>query len=224
MSDPGPRFNIDIPRDGAPIEELALEGAHVRLEPLRAEHLDALLAAAQSDTETFPFTYVYQDRAGMQGWLEEALGSAQRGLALPYATVDRRDGAVVGSTRFWNFEFWSWRGGSPRAARNPDAAEIGWTWLAPRAQRTPINTEAKLLMLQHAFERWKVFRMTLKTDARNQRSRNAIQRLGAKFDGVLRAHSSASDGGIRDTANFSMLREEWPEAKARLLERLQPKK
>ena len=98
--------------------------------------------------------------------------------------------------------------------------EIGWTWLAAAAQRTPINTEAKLLMLTHAFETWRVHAVKLNTDARNARSRAAIERIGARFDGVLRAHRPASDGGIRDTAAFSLLEAEWPAAKRHLLARL----
>ena len=102
----------------------------------------------------------------------------------------------------------------------PDAVEIGWTWLAADVQRTPVNTEAKLLMLTHAFERWRVHRVSLLTDARNERSRRAILRLGAHFDGVLRTARPASDGGIRDTAAFSILEKEWPMIKMQLQSRL----
>jgi N-acetyltransferase len=102
----------------------------------------------------------------------------------------------------------------------PDAAEIGWTWLAPEAQRTAVNTSAKLLMLEYAFEVWHVRRVTLKTDARNERSRNAISRIGAHFEGILRAHVPAADGGIRDSAMFSILDSEWADVKARLEVRL----
>ena len=207
--------------DGAPVAEVTLEGRHVRLEPLRQHHLDPLIAAATHPTETFRYTTVPADRAGMQRWLDEASAAAARGTALPFATVDRRDGAVVGSTRFGNLDFWTWPDGvARRPARNPDGAEIGWTWLAPRSQRTAINTEAKLLMLGHAFEQWRVWRVTLKTDARNQRSRDAIARLGCALDGVLRAWQLASDGGPRDTAIFSLLAGEWPAAKQKLQERL----
>ncbi len=209
-------MSIDIPRDGAPVSEVTLSGAHVRLEPLRETHFEALLAAAQHETETFPFTFVPRTRDALRGWLDEALDQSGRGVALPFATIDARDNQLVGSTRFGNLEFWKWPNASARAPRNPDAVEIGWTWLAPRAQRSAINSEAKLLMLTHAFEQWKVCRVTLKTDARNQRSRNAIARIGGQFDGVLRAHMPASDGGIRDTAFFSLLDREWPENKARL--------
>jgi RimJ/RimL family protein N-acetyltransferase len=127
-------------------------------------------------------------------------------------------GRVVGSTRYLNVEFWAWPAGNPlqRGAGLPDVVEIGATWLAPAAQRTPINTEAKLLMLTHAFEVWRVHRVSLMTDARNMRSRTAILRLGAKVDGVIRAARVAVDGVIRDTAAFSIVESEWPSVKAGL--------
>jgi RimJ/RimL family protein N-acetyltransferase len=136
--------------------------------------------------------------------------------------VDRATGRLVGSTRFLNIEFWTWPEGNAhqRGVERPDAVEIGATWLAAETQRTPINTEAKLLMLGHAFDRWRVHRVSLMTDARNERSRNAIMRLGARFDGVLRAARPASDGAIRDTAAFSILESEWPAIRAKLQARL----
>ncbi|HYM66201.1 MAG TPA: GNAT family protein, partial [Patescibacteria group bacterium] len=142
--------------------------------------------------------------------------------SLPFATVDRASGRVAGSTRFLNIEFWTWPPDNrhQRGPERPDAVEIGATWLAASAQRTPINTEAKLLMLTHAFDHWRVHRVSLMTDARNQRSRQAILRLGAGFDGVLRAARPASDGAIRDTAAFSILEAEWPAVRANLEARL----
>jgi RimJ/RimL family protein N-acetyltransferase len=141
---------------------------------------------------------------------------------LPFATVQRSSGAVVGSTRFWSLEFWPWPENHPlrRPPGVPDAVEIGYTWLAPEVQRTALNTEAKLLMLTHAFEQWAVHRVSLRTDVRNARSRAAIERLGARLDGVLRAASPAMDGGIRDTASYSLLANEWPATRARLTLRL----
>jgi len=122
---------------------------------------------------------------------------------------------VVGSTRFGNLERWT------RGEDRIDAVEIGWTWLTPSAQRTVVNTEAKLLMLGHAFESWRVHRVTLKTDARNARSRAAIERLGAKLDGLLRAHMPATDDTLRTSAVYSILAGEWPEVRARLIARLE---
>jgi RimJ/RimL family protein N-acetyltransferase len=121
---------------------------------------------------------------------------------------------VVGSTRFGNIERWS--------SDAIDAVEIGWTWLAASAQRTAVNTEAKILMLDHAFGVWRVKRVTLKTDARNARSRAAIARIGGKLDGILRAHMPAADGGVRDSAVFSILAAEWPAHRARLLDTAAP--
>jgi RimJ/RimL family protein N-acetyltransferase len=131
---------------------------------------------------------------------------------------------VVGTTRFMEIEHWRWPG--PPAAPvpvGPDAVEIGCTWYAERVQRTALNTEAKLLLCGHAFERWRVRRVTWKTDERNARSRAAILRLGARFDGILRANRPGADahGHVRSTAFFSMLAGEWPEARAGLIQRLE---
>jgi RimJ/RimL family protein N-acetyltransferase len=158
----------------------------------------------------------------MRAWVETALRDQAARRSLPFVTVDARTGEVVGSTRFLNIEFWEWPPASPlqRGADLPDVAEIGATWLAPAAQRSGINTEAKLLMLTHAFESWRVHRVSLVTDARNERSRAAILRLGASFDGVLRTARVAADGGVRDTAAYSILDREWPAVRAALQARL----
>ena len=215
-------FDYSPYQGGAPVAPVTLQGRFVRLEPLALGHAPALVAAANADpAERYPYTFVPRTLAEAEAWIGLALTAQGAGAHLPFATVDAQSGAVVGSTRFGNIERWSWQDGvQRRPAGNPDVAEIGWTWLARAAQRSPINTEAKLLMLGHAFEQWKVFRMTLKTDARNQRSRDAIARLGARLDGVLRAWQPASDGGPRDTAIFSLLAAEWPAVKARLQARL----
>lgn len=198
---------------------IVLEGLRVRLEPLTLGHLPALLELAQ--LEEYPYATVPKTEAGMRRYIEAALDEQSRGLALPFATVDKTTGLPVGSTRFMAFEYWPWEPGSPHSRPGcPDAVEIGHTWLAPHAQRTGINLEAKLLMLQHAFEVFQVRRVTLKTDARNPRSRQAILGLGAVFEGVLRAHRPAADGGVRDSAMYSILAEEWPAVRARLLNRL----
>jgi RimJ/RimL family protein N-acetyltransferase len=198
-----------------------LPGNHVRLVPLRAEHLEGLLAAATADpSETFPFTFVPRERWALERWLDEALSLAGAGRAVPFATLDAASGRVIGSTRFGNLESWDWADPARRRPAGLDAVEIGWTWLARSAQRTAANTEAKLLMLRHAFEAWRVRRVTLRTDARNARSRSAIERLGARLDGVLRSHMPASDGGLRDTATFSILEAEWPAVAERLAARL----
>jgi RimJ/RimL family protein N-acetyltransferase len=203
-----------------------LTGRFVRLEPLSPAHAEGLWAAASGARETFALATVPDSPAAMQAAVAAALALQESGAALPFATVDAAAGKVVGATRFMNVERWPWPPGHPEQRpqdgpeARPDAVEIGSTWLAPGAQRTAINSEAKLLMLTHAFETWRCHRVTLKTDARNARSRAAIERLGAKLDGLVRAHMPAADGLIRDTALYSIVRVEWPACKARLHARL----
>jgi RimJ/RimL family protein N-acetyltransferase len=193
-----------------------LAGHLVRLEPLGPAHLEGLLAAANAAAaEVFPFTWVPRTRAELARWIDDALALAAAGRAVPFATVATADGRVLGSTRFGNLERWDWLR-PPPDPRPLDAVEIGWTWLGRPAQRSGANTEAKLLMLRHAFGVLRVRRVTLKTDARNARSRAAIERLGARLDGLLRAHLPASDGGPRDSAVYSILEGEWPAVEARL--------
>jgi RimJ/RimL family protein N-acetyltransferase len=198
------------------VKPVTLEGRFVRLEPLTEAHAGALLAAAGGSRETYGLTLVPGSAAEAAAYVESALAEQRATRSLPFVTVDRASG------RFLNIEFWPWPAGNhhQRGPERPDVVEIGATWLAAAAQRTPINTEAKLLMLTHAFDHWRVHRVSLMTDARNQRSRDAIVRLGARFDGVLRAARPASDGAIRDTAAFSILEAEWPAVRARLQARL----
>jgi RimJ/RimL family protein N-acetyltransferase len=204
------------------VQPVVLTGRHVRLEPLALGHARALLAAASGPRDTYGFTAVPHDEPSMIRYIESALRDQEVGRALPFATVAKATGRVVGSTRFGNIEYWAWPAGNPhqRGEDLPDVVEIGWTWLAAESQRTPINTEAKLLMLTHAFEAWRVHRVSLMTDARNERSRRAILRVGARFDGVIRAQRPGSDGTIRDTAAFSILESEWPTVKRQLQSRL----
>ena len=198
-----------------------LVGRHVRLEALEAGHAAALLAAADESRTTYAFTFVPADLAGMEAYLATALAERDAGQSVPFVVRDAA-GAIVGSTRFMCIEHWTWFGGAPPPPlpEGPDAVEIGFTWYAERVQRTALNTEAKLLLCRHAFETWKVRRVTWKTDSRNERSRAAIARLGAKLDGILRAHRAASDNTVRSTAFFSMLAEEWPSARQNLVRRL----
>ncbi len=204
------------------VPPVVLEGRHIRLEPLTLGHARALVEVANGPRESYGFTLVPADETSMLRYIEAALRDQEAGRALPFATVAKATGRVVGSTRFGNIEFWAWPPGNPhqRGLDVPDVAEVGWTWLAQDAQRTPINTEAKLLMLTHAFETWRVHRVSLMTDARNERSRRAILRVGARFDGVIRAQRMAFDGTIRDTAAFSILESEWPTVKRQLQSRL----
>ncbi len=200
---------------------LTLDGKRVRVEPLSHDHVDALVAAASGSRDTYGLTQVPNGADAMRRYVDEALAEAARGAAVPFATVDKARGRVVGSTRFGNIEYWKWPFAPvPPLPRGPDAVEIGWTWLAADAQRTYVNTEAKLLMIDHAFDVWGIRRLTLKTDARNARSRANIERVGCQLDGVWRAHQPAWDGTIRNTACFSMLASEWPAARERLVARL----
>mgnify|MGYP001179128409 FL=1 len=204
----------------AEIGPATLTGQAVRLDPLRLDHIPLLLAAASEERATYDWTLVPHDEAAMREYVEGALDLAANREAVPFATVDLASGRVVGSTRFANFEYLSWPGMGGPAERGPDGVEVGWTWLAASAQRGPINTEAKLLMLRHAFDYWGVRVVRLKTDRRNARSRAAIERIGGKLDGVLRGHTVARDGALRDTAFYSIMESEWPAVRASLEERV----
>jgi RimJ/RimL family protein N-acetyltransferase len=169
------------------------------------------------------------DEASTRAYVEAALADAEAHRAVPFAVRRRRSDAIVGSIRFMSFEWWSWpRGpiavpGEPRRAADgdpPDVVEIGHAWLARDAQHTEVFPAACALMMRHAFEGWRVHRLVLKTDARNERSRAAILRLGATFEGVLRKHLPAADGIVRDTAMFSVIQAEWPIVATGLASRL----
>lgn len=187
-----------------------LEGRHVVLEPLEESHLPGL-AAAGSDPDLWRWTtQVVDTPEAMALYVAAALVEREEGRSIPFAQVERATGRVVGSTRFGNL--------SPEHRR----VEIGWTWIAAPWQRTAINTEAKRLLLGHAFDTLGCIRVELKTDARNEPSRRAILRLGATEEGTLRHHMITGTGRIRDTVYFSILREEWPGVRERLDARLAP--
>ena len=201
---------------------LILHGRQVRLEPLAPSHLEGLLAAAAgADPALYQWTHVPRNRAEAARYIETALAGREAGSMIPFATVRVADNLVIGSTRLWNIERWAWPAGHERHGRaGPDACEIGHTWLSHTAVRSAANSEAKLLMLGHAFEHWGALRVCFHTDARNQRSRAALERIGGRFEGILRAHRLAADFSARDSARFSIVAAEWPEAKQRLRERL----
>ncbi|MGH9455275.1 MAG: GNAT family N-acetyltransferase, partial [Terriglobia bacterium] len=185
-----------------------LEGQQVRLEPLSFEHLDGLCAVGlDPDLWRWVPTQV-RSREDMAAYVRKALDEQQRGMSLPFATIFRDTGQVIGSTRFLNME--------PKNCR----VEIGATWIGRTWQRTAVNTEAKYLMLRHAFEEWRCLRVEFKTDALNVRSRRAILRLGAKEEGILRRHVVADTGRVRDTVYYSILDGEWPSIKAALQTKL----
>jgi N-acetyltransferase len=199
----------------------ALAGRHVRLEPLDHRHVVGLAAAAAAEPSLYRWSPVPQGKLEAASYVNTALAWRDAGTALPFAivTVNLRadDSVVIGSTRFWNLERWSWPQGHARHGRDaPDACEIGYTWLTRSAIRTAANTEAKLLMLTHAFETWQVLRVCFHTDARNQRSRAALERIGGKYEGILRVHRMAADFIPRDSVRYSILAREWPEVREKL--------
>lgn len=203
-------------------ERAPIEDGVVVLEPLTLDHVDPLWEAARTERDTYTLAPVPASREAMRSRVESQLADEAGGLSLPFAIRDRRSGLVVGATRYLAFERWPWPEGNPNKRDDglPDAVEIGSTWLSRSAQRTAINTHAKFLLLGRAFDEWKARRVTLKTDERNVRSRRAIERIGARLDGLLRAHMPAADGGVRNTALYSILASEWPEVRMALARRL----
>jgi N-acetyltransferase len=186
------------------VEPVTLEGDHVRLEPLSLEHLDALWAVA-ADPELWKFTTVnIRNRDEMRAYIEEALQLSAAGTVIAFATRDKKSNSIVGSTRFADIQ------------THHRTMEIGWTWIARSHQRTALNTEAKYLMLRHAFETMGARRVMLKTDETNLKSRAAIARIGAKQEGILRNHMLVWGGRNRNSVIFSIIAEEWPEAKRNL--------
>jgi N-acetyltransferase len=192
------------------VTPVTLNGSVVRLEPIRYEHADLFWDVANSTLDDIFrwIPYRMQTREDFQLLVAKALQEQERGESVVFTTVESGSGRVVGSTRFMNID------------RNNRRVEIGSTWIAPAWQRTAVNTEAKYLMLRHAFEVWGCFRVELKTDALNEKSRNAILRLGAKEEGTLRRHVVTWTGRVRDSVYFGILDSEWPEVKARLEEKL----
>ena len=199
-----------------------LQGKHVRLEPLGFEHVDGMVAAASGDRSLYCWSPVPHGREQVHEYIETALAWRNAGTAVPFAIVRQNDDSIIGSTRFWNIERWAWPNGHVRHGQGaPDACEIGYTWLTQPAIRSGANSESKLLMLTYAFETWQVLRVCLHTDARNERSRAAIERIGAKFEGILRAHRMAADFIPRDSARYSIIASEWPDLRKRLVSRLE---
>jgi N-acetyltransferase len=194
------------------IHPLTLQGEVVCLEPIQGEHWHPMWEVAKDSLEDIFRWYPYRvaSAADFQLFVQKALSEQERGESLVFATTELHSGKIIGSTRFMNID---------RANRR---VEIGSTWIAPLWQRTAVNTEAKYVMLRHAFEDWGCVRVELKTDALNQKSRNAILRIGAKEEGTLRKHLVTWTGRIRDTVYFSILDTEWPEARTRLQSKLSP--
>ncbi|MDQ1700965.1 MAG: N-acetyltransferase [Frankiaceae bacterium] len=213
---------------GRVLTPFTLTGSVVVLEPLTAAHVPALTEAAIRDRSTYGFTKVPLDAADTAAYVTSALADRAGGRAVPFAVRRRSDDRIVGSTRYLDMDVLTaaplWPPGAPGAEPAddlpPTVLEVGNTWYAADAQRTAVNTECKLLLLRHAFEDWGVRRVTLKTDARNERSRRAIERIGAAFEGIRRVHTVATDGALRDTAYYSIVSAEWPAVAERLAARL----
>ncbi len=192
------------------IQPVTLEGQHVRLEPLSLKH-HAALCEVGLDEDLWRWTTVSVMTPGeMRAYIETALKEQADGQSLPFATIERASGRIVGCTRFGSID------------RKNRRLEIGWTWVAREWQRTAINTEAKYLMLGHAFDTLGAIRVELKTDSLNERSRRAILRLGAKEEGTLRNHMMTHSGRIRHTVYFSIIDSEWPAVRTALEAKLGP--
>ena len=186
------------------IQPVTLAGSHVRLEPLSVDHVDGLMRAGNGDGIWTWLPWHLRTREDFAVWVDGVLGAQARGSQQPFATIDTVTGEIVGSTSLFFV--------SPRDRR----VEIGGTWLSPKAQRTAVNTESKLLLLAYCFETLDCIRVELKTDARNERSRAAILRIGAQFEGVMRKHMRTQGGYQRDSAYYAIVDDEWPVVKGRL--------
>jgi RimJ/RimL family protein N-acetyltransferase len=187
------------------VEPVILRGQIVRLEPMTIEHVEALCSVGLEESLWRWIPTACSKPEDIEKYVRTALDDQKLRVALPFVTVEQSSGTIIGSTRFGNIDV-------PNRK-----AEIGWTWINPKWQRTAVNTEAKFLMLRHAFETWRCVRVELKTDALNEKSRNAILRIGAKQEGIFRRHLITETGRFRDTAYFSIIDSEWSEVKKHLL-------
>jgi N-acetyltransferase len=199
------------------LEPPMLSGTRVRLEPLTAAHVDDLVDAAGDNRETYDWTTVPHGRDGVERYVDGLLALAAAAEWVPFTQIALESGHAVGMTNYLTLRF-------EAGADLPYAVEVGGTWLAHSAQRTGVNVEAKLLLFTHAFETWGVGRVDLKTDARNARSRNAIEGVGATFEGILHSwqpsHAKGEHGKLRDSAMHSVVAADWPDVRARLQARL----
>jgi len=199
---------LTYPPEPMPVAPVTLEGRHVRLEPMAPEHVAALAAAC---ADPAMWTYMPLDgstAAGMAAIVAAAMEARERGLELPFTTFERATGRVVGGSRYLNID------------RLNHRLEIGYTFVAPPWQRSAVNSEAKLLMLAHAFDHLRANRVELKTDALNVQSRTAILGIGATFEGIFRNHMIMRQGRLRDSAYYSITVQEWPAVRALLEARL----
>ncbi len=196
-----------------------LNGRYVRLEPLQLRHRPGLVAASAGDPELFRMSKVPVGDAEVTQFIEAAQGAREAGNTAPFAVIRLADEAVIGSTRLFDLQWWAWPERHLRHGHDgPDTCEIGHTWLTRSAIRTGANTEMKRLMLTLAFETWQVQSVCFHTDARNERSRRALGRIGARYEGILRSHRLAADDQPRDSARFAITAADWPAVKAHLAE------
>ncbi|WP_309890149.1 GNAT family protein [Archangium sp.] len=204
-----PEFDPVIHRVPTPlvVPPVTLEGRAVRLEPLELSHGPDLAMVAEPDLFEH-FNTVLRTPGDVDTYIRDALEAAERGVERPFVIIEKSTGLPVGSTRYLDIQ------------RTHRTLEIGSTWLARRVWRSRVNTECKYLLLRHAFEELKVMRVQLKTDRRNARSRAAIERIGARFEGILRHHMLVRGDVVRDSAYYSIIGSEWPEVKARLEQKL----
>src|SRR6266403_4485884 len=186
------------------VNPVLLQGVQVQLEPLARTHLEGLAAVGLDEELWRWIPTAVRTREEMAAYIETALSEQNHGVSLPYAIVEKATGRTIGSTRYGNID------------RTHHRVEIGWTWVARDWQRTAVNTEAKYLLLKHAFETLGCMRVELKTDSLNEKSRAAILRIGAKEEGIFRNHMITVSGRIRHTVYFSIVDSEWPAVKARL--------
>jgi RimJ/RimL family protein N-acetyltransferase len=183
---------------------VTLDGLHVQLKPLSLDHVPELCKVGL-DPDLWKITMtLIRNEDEMKQYVETALRSHEAGTALPFATIDKKSGRIAGSTRFGNID------------KGNKRVEIGWTWLGKEFQQTHVNTEAKYLMLKHAFEVWGFHRVEFKTDVINGKSRNALKRIGAREEGILRKHQITATGRVRESVYYSILDLEWREVKPML--------
>ena len=195
----------------SPDTQIVLEGREVTLRPLEQSDKSAIASAAQGLRALYPVSFVPDGADASERYVDDALRAKAEGQRYPFAIVWR--GVVSGTTSYLDFAYWQRPGVTSEA---PAAVEIGATWLSRAAQRTRCNTESKYLLLSHAFEHWRVERVSLKTDERNVHSRGAIERIGAQFEGIRRAEMLGADGAVRNSAFYSILADEWAAVRERL--------
>lgn len=196
-----------------------LTGRLVRLAPLQPQHAAGLAAASAGDPDLYLMTRVPFSDDAARRYIAAAQAAREDGVAAPFAVIRLADEAVIGSTRLWDLQWWDWPEPHPRHGHDgPDTCEIGHTWLTSSAVRTGANTEMKRLMLTFAFEAWGVQSVCFHTDVRNERSRRALARIGARYEGVLRSHRLGADGRPRDSARFAITAADWPAVRAHLAE------